>query len=84
MNFEEVATGVLKVLNNLAILDITLLQSMLVSIFIGSWLLCQHIKIAKHFNYFFLIVTGKVRFENGILPLDEFSTFPLYKQMENN
>ncbi|XP_039146295.1 uncharacterized protein LOC120283651 [Dioscorea cayenensis subsp. rotundata] len=29
MNFEEVATGVLKVLNNLAILDITLLQSML-------------------------------------------------------
>lgn len=29
LNFEEVATGVLKVLNNLAILDITLLQSML-------------------------------------------------------
>ncbi|KAJ0973834.1 hypothetical protein J5N97_015799 [Dioscorea zingiberensis] len=29
MNFEEVATGVLKILNNLAILDITLLQSML-------------------------------------------------------
>ncbi|XP_020104895.1 calponin homology domain-containing protein DDB_G0272472-like isoform X2 [Ananas comosus] len=28
-NFEEVATGVLKILNNLAILDITLLQSML-------------------------------------------------------
>ncbi|XP_008792749.2 S phase cyclin A-associated protein in the endoplasmic reticulum-like isoform X1 [Phoenix dactylifera] len=28
-NFEEVATGVLKVLNNLALLDITLLQSML-------------------------------------------------------
>ncbi|XP_058070263.1 uncharacterized protein LOC131219231 isoform X2 [Magnolia sinica] len=28
-NFEEVATGVLKVLNNLAMLDITLLQSML-------------------------------------------------------
>ncbi|KAJ0973851.1 hypothetical protein J5N97_015816 [Dioscorea zingiberensis] len=30
MNFEEVATGVLKILNNLAILDITLLQSMLI------------------------------------------------------
>ncbi|KAJ0973846.1 hypothetical protein J5N97_015811 [Dioscorea zingiberensis] len=29
MNFEEVATGVLKISNNLAILDITLLQSML-------------------------------------------------------
>lgn len=29
LNFEEVATGVLKVLNNLAILDIALLQSML-------------------------------------------------------
>lgn len=28
-NFEEVATGVLKILNNLALLDITLLQSML-------------------------------------------------------
>jgi hypothetical protein len=30
-NFEEVATGVLKVLNNMACLDITLLQHMLVS-----------------------------------------------------
>jgi hypothetical protein len=31
-NFEEVATGVLKVLNNMARLDITLLQHMLVSV----------------------------------------------------
>lgn len=30
-NFEEVATGVLKVLNNLACLDMTVLQCMLVS-----------------------------------------------------
>jgi len=30
-NFEEVATGVLKVLNNLALLDIALLQRMLVN-----------------------------------------------------
>jgi hypothetical protein len=30
-NFEEVATGVLKVLNNLACLDLTVLQCMLVS-----------------------------------------------------
>jgi hypothetical protein len=30
-NFEEVATGVLKVLNNLALLDIVFMQRMLVS-----------------------------------------------------
>lgn len=30
-NFEEVATGVLKVLNNLALLDIVFLQRMLVT-----------------------------------------------------
>ena len=33
-NFEEVATGVLKVLNNLALIDITFMQRMLVSYFI--------------------------------------------------
>lgn len=32
-NFEEVATGVLKVLNNLALIDITFMQRMLVSYF---------------------------------------------------
>lgn len=30
-NFEEVATGVLKVLNNLALIDINFIQMMLVS-----------------------------------------------------
>ena len=32
-NFEEVATGVLKVLNNLALIDINFMQRMLVSYF---------------------------------------------------
>ena len=33
-NFEDVATGVLKVLNNLALMDVTFMQKMLVSHFI--------------------------------------------------
>lgn len=38
-NFEEVATGVLKVLNNLALLDLKFLQTMLVSYLISHWIL---------------------------------------------
>lgn len=37
-NFDEVAAGVLKVLNNVALLDLVFLQQMLVSFFPGSLL----------------------------------------------
>lgn len=50
-NFEEVATGVLKVFNNLALVDIAFLQKMLVS----SYLLLQYCHPENRFSQLVLL-----------------------------
>lgn len=56
-NFEEVATGVLKVLNNLALIDINFIQMMLVSIpyFLFVYISSELLQLWKRIMYCYKI-----------------------------